>query len=172
MDCFKTLFLLFYGVSPCLLYSEGKLYSSTSLYFQTFAFHIEVTPASRRNLRAHPGARRGFLWSPDQLCGFNWSSKPRFGCIKVYWLNWHYWRQAPVHNPIISKLCNLLLITCAFKFLELNENLRCIILCSYWLNTRIWVRIAAMLIGLVKVEWLPVTRELYRSWLFIFLQSL
>ena len=44
MDCFKTLFLLFYGVSPCLLYSEGKLYSSTSLYFQTFAFHIEVTP--------------------------------------------------------------------------------------------------------------------------------
>ena len=25
------------------LYSEGKLYSSTSLYFQTFAFHIEVT---------------------------------------------------------------------------------------------------------------------------------
>ena len=44
MDCFKTLFLLFYGVSTYLLYSEGKLYSSTSLYFQTFAFHIEVTP--------------------------------------------------------------------------------------------------------------------------------
>ena len=40
----KTLFLLFYGVSPYLLYSEGKLYSSTSLYFSTFAFHIEVTP--------------------------------------------------------------------------------------------------------------------------------
>ena len=40
----KTLFLLFYGVSSYLLYSEGKLYSSTSLYFQTFAFHIEVTP--------------------------------------------------------------------------------------------------------------------------------
>ena len=40
----KTLFLLFYDVSPYLLYSEGKLYSSTSLYFQTFAFHIEVTP--------------------------------------------------------------------------------------------------------------------------------
>ena len=40
----KTLFLLFYGISPYLLYSEGKLYSSTSLYFSTFAFHIEITP--------------------------------------------------------------------------------------------------------------------------------
>jgi len=41
----KTPFsIVFYGVSPYLLYSEGKLYSSTSLYFSTFAFHIEVTP--------------------------------------------------------------------------------------------------------------------------------
>ena len=41
----KTPFsIVFYRVSPYLLYSEGKLYSSTSLYFSTFAFHIEVTP--------------------------------------------------------------------------------------------------------------------------------
>ena len=32
----KTLFLLFYGVSPYLLYSEGKLYSSTSLADGTY----------------------------------------------------------------------------------------------------------------------------------------
>ena len=31
------------------LYSEGKLYSSTSLFFLIFAFHIEVTPLANRN---------------------------------------------------------------------------------------------------------------------------
>ena len=60
----------------------------------------------------------------------------------------------------------MLLITYAFKLLELNENLRCIILGAYYLNTRNRIRLDAMLIGPVKVEWLPVTRELYRSWLF------
>jgi len=123
-------------LNDCQLYSEGKLYSSTSLIFKYCISYISQ-PVSRRHLRAHSGARRGFLWSPYQLCGFNWSSKPRFGCIKVYWLNWHYWRQAPVHNPIILKLCNLwLLFTCAFKLLELNANLKCIILGTYCLNTR------------------------------------
>jgi len=54
----------------------------------------------------------------------------------------------------------LLLFTCAFKLLELIEILRCIILDTYWLNNRNRVRLDAMLIGPVKVEWLPVTREL------------
>ena len=66
-----------------------------------------------------------------------------------------------MHNPII--LCNLLPFTCAFKLLELNENLRYIILGTYCLNTRNGVRLDAMLIGPVKVEGFPVSRELYRS---------
>ena len=37
----KTFFLLFYGVSPYLLYSEEKLYLSTSL-IPTTALHIET----------------------------------------------------------------------------------------------------------------------------------
>jgi hypothetical protein len=52
--------------------------------------------------------------------------------------------------PFIFKLCNL--FTCVFKLLELNENLRCIILGTYFLNTRNRVRLDAMLIGPVKVE--------------------
>jgi len=52
------------------------------------------------------------------------------------------------------------LFTCAFKLLELYENLRCIILGTNWLNTRFESEIAAMLIRPVKVEWLSVTREL------------
>ena len=34
------------------------------------------------------------------------------------------------------KLCNLLLFSCAFKLSELYENLSCIILDTYCLNTR------------------------------------
>ena len=60
------------------------------------------------------------------------------------------------------------IVTCAFKLLELNENLRCIILGTFCLNTRNRVRIDTLLIRPVKVEWLPVTRELYRSWLLTF----
>ena len=125
---------------------------------------------SRRNIRAHPGTRRGFLQSSGQRCWINWSSKLWFKRTKVHWLYRHHYRQAPVHNPII--LCNFLLFVCAFKSLELNENLRCLILDTYWLNTSSEFRIDAMLIGPIKVEWLPVTRELYRSWLFTLLQSL
>ena len=46
----------------------------------------------------------------------------------------------------------LLLFTCAFKLLELNENTICIILGSYWLNTRFESELDALLIGPVKVE--------------------
>ena len=63
-----------------------------------------------------------------------------------------------MHNPNI--LCNLLSFTCSFKLLELNANLKCIILGTYCLNTRSRVRLDSMLIGPVKVKWLPVTREL------------
>ena len=41
------------------LFSEGKLYSSTSL-ISNYCISYRSHPASRRNLRAHPGARRGF----------------------------------------------------------------------------------------------------------------
>ena len=134
-------------------------YTQVSYYFPTIAFHIEITPLvdGTYELIQEPD---GNFWSLGQRRRINWNLKLLFGSVKAYWLYRHYWRQAPVHNPIISKLCNLLLITYAFKLLELNENLRCIILGSYWLNTRIWVRIDAMLIGLVKVGWLHVTREL------------
>ena len=46
----------------------------------------------------------------------------------------------------------IVLFTCEFKLLELNENLICIILGTHCLNTRKRVRIDAMLIGPVKVE--------------------
>jgi hypothetical protein len=49
------------------------------------------------------------------------------------------------------------------SFQELHWNLSCIFLRTYVLNTRTWVQLAAKLIGPVEVEWLPVTRELYKS---------
>ena len=55
-----------------------------------------------------------------------------------------------MHNPII--LNYVIYFTCAFKFLELNENLRFIILGTYCLNTRFESGLDAMLIGPVKVE--------------------
>jgi len=99
----------------------------------------------------------GVYLKPKQHCGINWRPEPRFWRIKIYWLYRHNKRQAPVHNPII--LCKLLLFSCAFKLLELNKNLRCIILGTYWLNTRFESELAALLIGPVKVGWLSVTRE-------------
>ena len=136
-------------------------YTQAPHYNYNFCISYRSHPASRRHLRANPRARRGFLWSSSQRCWINWNSKLRFGRTPVYWVRRHLYRQAPEHNPIISKLCNLLLITiCAFKLLELNENTRCIILGSYWLNTRFESELDALLIGSVKVEWLPVTHEL------------
>ena len=141
------------------LFSEGKLYLSTSL-ISTIALHIEMLSSvdGMLELIQEPD---GVYLKPKQHYGINWRPEPRFGRIKIYWLYSRNKRQAPVHNPII--LCNLLLFGCAFKLLELIENLRCIILGSYCLNTTNRVRIVAMLIGPVKVEWLPVTRKLYRS---------
>ena len=95
------------------LFSEGKLYSSTSLIFN-FCISYRNHPASWRNIRAHPGARRGFFfWSPSQLCWINWNSEPRFRRTPVYWLHRHPYRQAPVHNPIIlnyATYCYYLLV--------------------------------------------------------------
>jgi len=114
------------------LFSEGKLYSSTSLiYIYCIAYRNIV---SRRNIRIYPGTRRGFLRSSGQRW-INWSPELWFGGTKDPWLFNLQYRQAPVHNPII--LCNFLyLFSCAFKLLELNENLRCIILGTYCLNTK------------------------------------
>ena len=84
------------------LYSEEKLYSSTSLIFK-YCIAYRSHPASRRNVRTYSGTRRGlFFWSPGQLCWINWNSEPQFGRPKVHWFYRHYYRQAPVHNPIIS----------------------------------------------------------------------
>ena len=83
------------------LYSEGKLYSSTSL-ISNFCIAYRNNLASRRNIRAHPGARRGFFWSLGQYGWINGSPEFKFGRAKAYWLYRHHWRQAPMHNPIIS----------------------------------------------------------------------
>ena len=135
------------------LFSEGKLYSSTSLIFN-FCISYRSYSASRRHLRAHPRSRRGFsFWSSGQRGRFNRSPELWFGRARNYWPYRYLCWQAPEHNPIISKLCNLsLLFTCAFKLLELIENPSCIILGTYWLNTRYESELDAMLIGLVKVE--------------------
>ena len=53
---------------------------------------------------------------------------------------------------LLFQIMQLILIICAFRLLELIENLRCIILGTYCLNTRNKIRLDAMLIGLVKVE--------------------
>ena len=118
--------MLFYGVYLCLLllykqlpskvkvlslvlnvyfiglqlFSEGKLYSSTSL-ISNFCIAYRNNLASRRNIRAHPGAGREFLWSSSKYCWNNWSHELYFGRAKIYWLYRHHWRQAPVHNSII-----------------------------------------------------------------------
>ena len=104
------------------LFSEAKLYSSTSLIFK-YCISFRNHPANWQNIRAHPGARRGsFFWSSGQRCRTNRSPKLWFGRARFYWLYRYLYRQAPVHNPVI--LCNFLyLLSCAFKLLELNENL-------------------------------------------------
>ena len=82
------------------LFSEGKLYSSTSLISNhCIAYRNNIV--SRRNLRDHPGTRRGFLLSSGQCCWINWSPELRFGRTPTYWLYRHFYRQAPVHNPSI-----------------------------------------------------------------------
>ena len=147
------------------LFSEGKLYSSTSLIVSKYCISYRSHSASRRNLRAHPGAKRGFFfWSSGQHCRTNRSSELWFGRAKIHWPYRYFYRQAPVHNPIISNYATYCFY--AFKFLEMNENLRCIILGTYCLNSRNRVRLDAMLIGPVKVEGFSVSREIYRSWLF------
>ena len=124
--------MLFYGVYLCLLllykqlpskvkllslvlivyfiglqlYSEGKLYSSTSL-ISNYCIAYRNNIASRRNIRAHPGARRGFFWNSGQRCWINCRPELRFGRAKAYWLYRHHYRQAPVHNPIISNYNHL-----------------------------------------------------------------
>ena len=83
------------------LFSEEKLYSSTSLNSK-YCIAYRNNIASRRNIRTYSGTRRGFLWCSDQRCWINWNSEPRFGRTPVYWLHRHLYRQAPEHNPIIS----------------------------------------------------------------------
>ena len=89
--------IYFIGLS---LFSEVKLYSNTSL-ISNYRISYRNAIISWRNVRAHPGSRRGFLWSSSQYCWNNWSPELRFGRTKAYWLYRHHWRQAPVHNPII-----------------------------------------------------------------------
>ena len=121
------------------------------LIISNYCISYRNHPVSRRNVRTYSGTKRGYFWSPGQRCWINCRPELRFGRAKAYWLYRHHYRQAPVHNPIIFKLYNLvLLFTYAFKLLELSENLRCIILGTYWLNTRTESEIAAMLIGPVK----------------------
>ena len=52
-----TLNIYFIGLS---LFSEGKLYSSTSL-IAIYRISYRNDIISRRNVRAHPESRRGFL---------------------------------------------------------------------------------------------------------------
>jgi hypothetical protein len=111
------------------LYREGELYLSTSL-FPIIAFHIELTPlvdetyeliqeldgdifeaqAIVVELTKVPNSDSEEPKSTDSLD----TTTGKTRCIFYYF-----------------KLCNLLLFTCAFKLLELNENLRCIILGTY-----------------------------------------
>ena len=83
------------------LYSEEKLYSSTSLIFK-YCISYRNHPASWRNIRAHPGARMGFFfWSSGQHCRTNRSLELWFGRARFYWPYRYLYRQAPEHNPII-----------------------------------------------------------------------
>ena len=93
------------------LFSEGKLYSSTSLIVSKYCISYRSHPASRRNLRAHPGAKRGFFfWSSGQCCRTNRSSELWFGRAKIHWPYRYFYRQAPVHNPIISNYTTIVMI--------------------------------------------------------------
>ena len=123
----KTLFsMLFYGVYLCSLLLNKQLPSKIKLlnlvlnaFFISLNFVVKesFTQAlhwffnhciayrnnivSRRNIRAHPGARRGFLWSSSWLYWYNWSPKLQFRRAPAYWLYRHLYKQAPVHNPIV-----------------------------------------------------------------------
>ena len=76
-------------------------YTQVPYYFSNYYISYRNHPVSRRNIRAHPGTRRGYFWSSGQRCWTNWSPELRFGRAKVYWLHRHHYRQAPMHNPII-----------------------------------------------------------------------
>ena len=120
--------MLFYGVLPHLLLLYKKLpskvkylrivimftlldffslvkesYTQAPHYNSNFCISYRNYPACWRNIRAHPGARRGyFFWSSGQRGGFNWSPELWFGRARSYWPYRYLCRQAPVHNPIIS----------------------------------------------------------------------
>ena len=75
-------------------------YTQAPHYFQLLHLYRNH-PVSRRNVRAHSGTRRGYFRSSGQHCWINWSPELWFGKTKVYWLYRHYYRQNPMHNPII-----------------------------------------------------------------------
>jgi len=111
------------------LYSEGKLYSSTSL-FPIIAFHIEITPLADGTYE--------LIQEPD---GDN--SEVQANIVELTEVPNSDSEEPKSTDPIDTttgktrciilffNLCNSLLFTCAFKLLELNENLRCIILGTY-----------------------------------------
>jgi hypothetical protein len=70
-------------------------------------------------------------------------------------------KASPGHNLLFyyTAIYMYLRILC-IKFLEIAWNPSCILLGTDVLNTSIWVRLAAMLIGPVEVGWFPVTRAI------------
>jgi hypothetical protein len=68
-----------------------------------------------------------------------------------------------VHDPSIQLTQLLFLFTYAFKFIGVDWNPSYMILDTYVMNTRTGVRVDALLIGLVKVEWFSTTQENYKS---------
>ena len=94
---------------PCYFIEFHPIYSivkeshtQAPHYISNFCISYRSHPASKRHLRAHPGARRGFFfWSSGQRCRTNRSPELWFGRARFYWPYRYLYRQAPEHNPII-----------------------------------------------------------------------
>ena len=123
------------------------------MIFSNLAFHIEITPLADGTYELTQEPDRDFS-SEAQANVVELIEAPNFNSKEPKFTD-------PTDTSTGKPRCIillfqiiqlLLLFTCAFKLLELNENTRCIILGSYWLNTRFESELDALLIGPVKVE--------------------
>jgi hypothetical protein len=142
------------------MWSKWKSVHSLILYFCT---SCRTVYPRRRRLRANLGSsHRSFRRPQGHRQKSNWSSEPKFG------KPWSYCPQltlhkmaSPGHKPyFIYTATYVIYIYLFITFLGIAWNLSCIISGTDVLNTRTWVRLAAMLIGPVEVEWFPVTRAI------------
>ena len=118
-----------------LLWRKTILKYSTLLFFPLIAFHIEITLLADGTYELIQDSDGDFSEAQTNIVELtkapNLDSEDPKSSDSLD-IN----TGKPRYIFPLFKLCNSVLPSCAFKLLELNENSICIILGTYWLNTR------------------------------------